>query len=385
MNWVEILAAQRAADYDFGHYATQGHEYNYAIPGYDTVQWMDIIEADFWDPLYYIRFRMQQDYDEVGVVVIMLGGNDIRANYGDLYDPGPGDITPTEFKNTVLTNLGKIITEIRDENGSVPIVLADVPDLSIAPDIIADHPDATKRAGVTVIVGELNQEIATLAASRAVTLANVSLLSDRLLSPGPIYIGAIEMINDKDPTRENRPHYLFCKEGLHPSTNGQSIIANVLIDAINSATNHTVQKLESREVITDLLGLNPDQPYINWASNKNLTEPSMTVDSDGDGIPNLGEYLLGLNPLVVDTSHIVTLQDIGGTDYLTLGYSPDLDALRLADVIVKYSLDLDDWLELPNGSLIDLGNGSFQARLPIGGLPDNENRAFLRMEFILRP
>lgn len=218
MNWVEILAARRGSQYDFGHYATQGHDYNYAIPGYETVQWTDIIEATpFSDPArYYIRYRMRQDYNEVDVVVVMLGGNDLRANYGDLYDPAPGDITPAAFKSGVITNLGKIIDEIRGVNGSVPIVLADVPDLSIAPDIIADHPDPVKRAGVSAIVNQLNQEVAALAATRGVTLAQVSQLSDLLLGGGPVYIGAIEMINDKDPTRENRPRYLFCKGGLHP-------------------------------------------------------------------------------------------------------------------------------------------------------------------------
>ncbi|BDS06064.1 hypothetical protein NT6N_11040 [Oceaniferula spumae] len=386
MNWVEILTAKRNSDFDFGHYATQGHDYNYAVPGYDSVMWIEeIIEAGFTDPLFYVRFRMREDYDEVDVVVIMVGGNDVRGNYGDLYDPEPGDVTPTQFKNTVLTNLGKIIDEIRDVNETVPIVLADVPDLTAAPDIIADHPDPAKRANVTVIVNELNQDIAALAANRGATLAPVSSLTDRLLSPDPVYIGAIEMIKDKDPMRNNRPLYLFCKEGLHPSTNGQAVIANTMVTAINTATGSSIQPLASREIISLLPGIEANQPYLGWAGAAGLTDLSMTADADGDGIPNLGEYLLGLNPLVVNNDHLMDLETIDGADTLTLSYTPDTDALLLADVEVKYSTQLESWLPLPSGSLIDMGNGTFQVQLPTADIPGGNDRAFLRMEFVLKP
>jgi len=111
----------------------------------------------------------------------------------------------------------------------------------------------------------------------------------------------------------------------------------------------------------------------------------MNADADGDGIPNIGEYLLGLEPLLVNDEHITEVTTISGADYLTLGFTPNTDALRLVDGVIKYSTNLSAWQELPSGWFVDLNNGSFEAQLPIGALPNGENHAFLRMEFSLKP
>ena len=83
MNWVEILAARRSVDIDFGDYKDLGHEYNFGISGYDTDLWMEIIHAGLLDPEILIRYEMRKQYDEVDVIVItnyygrrFRGGND---------------------------------------------------------------------------------------------------------------------------------------------------------------------------------------------------------------------------------------------------------------------------------------------------------------------
>jgi len=336
-NWVEILAEQRYNDFDFGSYEEEwpfgygdlrlaGYQYNFGIPGYDTRMWMDILDPvtnpfdpDF-DPVTLslaltTRAAMRETYENVDVIVIMVGGNDVNFQYGDLYESLPGDTFATSFTAEVLGNLGAFIDEIRNHTTDVPIVLADVPDLGVAPDIIADHPDV----------------------------------------------------------------------GLHPSTNGQAIIANTLLNAINLASGTSIQQLGNREILENLLGLNPDQPYLDWAQTQHLTDSSMTSDSDGDGIPNLGEYLLGLNPLSVDETHIATFETINSEDYLSLQYTLDTDALRIANADVKYSTNLNDWLEVPPNGLINLNSNSYEARIAISDLPNEGTRAFLRIEFTLRP
>ncbi|MCP5535255.1 MAG: SGNH/GDSL hydrolase family protein [Akkermansiaceae bacterium] len=394
MNWVEILHARRSGDIDFGRYENSllsyrdwrdaGFEYNWGIPGYDTDMWMDIINASLdWPEVELLpdsrsRDKLRSQYDDVDVVVIMLGGNDIRSHYGELYDPEPGDPTPAEFINNIISNLTGIINEIRDVNPAVPIVLADAPDLGATPDKIDAHPDPVKRANASAIINDLNLAIAALATSEGATLAPISNLTDRILSSEPLYIGAIEMIKDKDP--ENPSNYLFCKGGLHPSTNGQAIIANTLLAAINTATNSNIPLLPDREILADVMGLDPDQPYKDWATTAGLTDLSMSADKDGDGIPNLGEYLLNLNPMVVDDLHVGQLQDIAGTPMLTIDYSPDASAARLADVVVKQSVDLSNWTKVPAASLIDMGSGQYQARMPL-----DAGIGFFRMEFQLKP
>ncbi|MGJ8678309.1 MAG: SGNH/GDSL hydrolase family protein [Akkermansiaceae bacterium] len=405
-NWVEILAEQRPSDLNFGSYENQwpfgytdfrqaGYEYNFGIPGTDTLFWVDLLDPisnpfdpdfdeDFDLPALLTRTVMRDTYVDMDVVVIMLGGNDVNFQYGDLYDALPGDTFATNFIAQVVDNLEEMVDEVRDYT-TVPIVLANVPDLGASPDIIVDHPNAALRANASAIINDLNVAVAAMAANRGLTLAPLSDLTDQLLSTDPIYIGAHEMIKSTDPTENNGPLYLFCWQGLHPSTNGQAMMANILLMAINSATASNIALLESREILTDLLSIDPDQPYLDWVATNNLTNNAMTADADGDGMPNLGEFLLGLDPLTVNADHVAEIKTISNTDYLTLGYTPDADALRLANGVIKYSTTLTNWQDLPNEWFVDLNNGSFEARLPIGSLPNNANHAFLRMEFNLRP
>jgi len=240
-NWVEILAEERSTQIDFGNYEPDllgytdrrlaGYEYNFGVPGTDTIMWMEILDPSILDPLFLIslstRTAMRDLYPDVDVVVIMLGGNDINFDYGDLYRALPNDTFADSFIAQVTGNLEVMIDEVRDYNSSVPIILADAPDLGATPDIIADHPDATMRANASAIINDLNAAIAQLAADRNLTLATASSLTDQILSPEPFYIGAHQMIKDADPLENNRPEYLFCWQGLHPSTNGQAVIANI--------------------------------------------------------------------------------------------------------------------------------------------------------------
>ncbi len=402
-NWVEILAEQRPSDLDFGDYEDSwpfgysdwrqaGYAYNFGIPGYDTEKWMAILnpginplDPDFDILAFPTRSAMRDTYEDMDAVIVMVGGNDVNFQYGDLYNALPEDAFATSFITQVISNLGEIIDEIKDFNAAVPIILANIPDLGTTPDIMADHPDASKRANATAIINDLNIAVAALALNRNLTLAPISNLTDMLYSSDPIYIGGHQMIKGTDPNEDNRPQYLFCWQGLHPSTNGQAIMANILLDALNTATGSSIEKLESREILTDLLELNPDQPYLDWASTKGLSNTSMTADPDGDGIPNLGEYILGLEPQSIDYTHNSTVKSINGSNYLTLKYTPNTEALRLADGSIKYSTDLSNWLELPNNWLLDLNNGTHEAQLPIRNLPDHADRAFLRMEFTLKP
>ncbi|MBT8044309.1 MAG: SGNH/GDSL hydrolase family protein, partial [Verrucomicrobiae bacterium] len=124
MNWVEILSDRRDSDINFGSfdstllgygdYRNAGYEYNWGIPGYDTIMWKEIIDATnpLTEPVETIsRARMRVQYNDVDVVVVMLGGNDVRSRYGDLYDAVSGDAVATTFISEVTANLADIIDE----------------------------------------------------------------------------------------------------------------------------------------------------------------------------------------------------------------------------------------------------------------------------------
>ena len=92
------------------------------------------------------------------------------------------------------------------------------------------------------------------------------------------------------------------------------------------------------------------------------------------------KYLLNLDPLTPNTDHLSQVQNILTIPTLTLDYTPDTAAARLADIQVKQSTNLLDWDNVPASNLIDLGNGQYQARMPLG-----TGTGFLRMEFLLKP
>ena len=98
---IEILAQLRAPIFNFGGLRDisdpwplprfSGYEFNWAVPGVDAAQYEDFVTSTaLSNPVYYF---LRQPLDEqlqnrIGRVVIWLGGNDFRANYGAIYDGG---------------------------------------------------------------------------------------------------------------------------------------------------------------------------------------------------------------------------------------------------------------------------------------------------------
>ncbi len=133
-------------------------------------------------------------------------------------------------------------------------------------------------------------------------------------------------------------------------------------------------------VVYSLLGT----PYQIWRQ-QNFTTAELTnsaisgdfADPDGDGIPNLMEYALGLNPKVASVNGlpVVGLQNVGGTNYLAVTYKQVLFATDIS-YTVQVSGDLMTWnfgagYTLQSGPAIDNGDGTetvtFQDVVPADG------------------
>jgi len=112
-------------------------------------------------------------------------------------------------------------------------------------------------------------------------------------------------------------------------------------------------------------------PYQLWRqanfTSAELTNSSISgdlADPDGDGIPNLMEYALGLNPKVPDLSGlpIASVQNLECTNYLTIAYKQVLYNTDIS-YTVQVSSDLVTWnsgpgFTAPIGPPVDNGNGT---------------------------
>ncbi len=112
------------------------------------------------------------------------------------------------------------------------------------------------------------------------------------------------------------------------------------------------------------------------------------ADPDGDGFTNLAEFALGLGPRRPDTAPAwnTAVQNIGGTDYLTLTFKRRAPALDLA-YTVQSSGDLATWSTGPVqvGSAAANGDGTetvtYRDNVAVGG----GGRRFLRVHVTRTP
>lgn len=306
-SWVEVLAERRSAQLDFGGYQPlqsmwdlvrlYGYEFNWAVPGAEAEDYRRYW-SDPLNPFYpfladnFVVYPTLDDHlrDVAEAVVVFLGGNDIREDYGRIAGGGSYTALVAEVRAAVEWIIGRI--RARDSN--VPVVLATVPDLGASPAMKADYPDPVARARVSLAVAALNAEYAALATRYGLKLADVCALTRDLIAGQTIYYGAVPMIDAADP--DNNPRYLFCRDGFHPNRAGQIRIANTILAAMAAATGKALPPVGDAEALA-MLGLNPDLPYYEWIAGFAVGgSTGMLADADGDGATNLAEYAFSTGP-----------------------------------------------------------------------------------------
>ena len=378
MSWVEIAARLRGKYFDFGKWKDlsdpwviprlSGYEYNWAVPGVDAGQYEDFVTSpNFPNPFYFALRQPLEDQlsDTAQRVVIWLGGNDFRGNYGPLYDGQDS----SSFIDGLLDDLEKIIDFVKEQKEDVQIVIGNVPDLGATPSKKTAHPDPAKRARVTAVTEAVNARIAKLAEKKGAVVANAYASTAALVKDVPLYFGGVRIVNDKEA--DNHPRYAFARDGLHPNTALQILNARAIIRAFNRGFGAGIPNLTDTEALT-LLGIDPDQPFFDWLARFGIEDKSFQADTDGDGLTQLAEYTFGLNPAKADADRLPV--SVGGSvpgfsGEVSVVFKPRAARTRHVVARVQFSTDGVAWVRVPPARVLANADGSFTAAVPETGGP----------------
>jgi len=367
--WVEVLARLRPTEFDFGanrpslpgwlDLRFSGYEYNFAIPGFQAAHFEDIVNSSFFSNPQYLTYRatLADTLKRVAErVVVWLGANEFRANYGHLYeglDPGP-------LVAQVRHDVEEVLAFVQRQNAQARVVLVNLPDLGASPDKQAAHPDPAKRVRVTEATRLANRELAALAAARGVRLADVFAQTERLLAGEPTWLGPILIRPGADP--DNDPRYHFTRDGLHPNTPLQILIGRTILEAFDEP-GVSLSPITNAEALA-LLGLDPLEPWGAWIATYPLVDTRLEGDPDQDRWVNLVEYVFGLDPSRPDPSPVGLTR---GNGRIEVGLRPDPARLRLVTVAAEHSADLVLWQDLPPGQVSVGQGGAHTAWVPLEG------------------
>ena len=361
-NWIELLAATHPAEISFGSYEGHlgyyadyrdgGYAYNWAVPGFKTKDFIELINPPFFpttpeqtlDFVSCPRLKSQLKND-VAWAIVFCSGNDLSSLYSELCT---GTASPAQIEG-IRNNLAATIDFVRAQNAALKIVLVNAPDIGVTPSVQVRAPDPALRAVATAGIATLNTLLADLAANRGIAFADVFSLTRQLDGAGPLRLNGTALLKTGDPSMENRPQYLFAKDGFHASTAAQALIANAILQAMNTRYGAGFTLLPNREILTAALGLDPDQPFRDWLAAAGLPANSAaTDDPDHDGIPLLAEYALGLSPAQPDTAPwtaTAASPQSGGT--LRFSFPAD-QSDGYATTIPEWNSDLGaTWTEVP--------------------------------------
>jgi len=79
--------------------------------------------------------------------------------------------------------------------------------------------------------------------------------------------------------------------------------------------------------------------YLEWLASYNLSGLNVDEDSDGDGVKNLMEYFMGLDPQVRNSGSLVSVQGDGNSNFLSLTYRKSKQITGVVGV-VEWTTDL---------------------------------------------
>ncbi len=369
-NWIELLHSNRNAHFDLGSFSVfldpraTGHKYNWAFPGATTQEIRNRLSStSFLDKTWQDEFK-NQIKTVAERVVVFAGGNDVEDYYDDIYNGASG----TPFINTTRDNLKWIVDFIKTQKSSIPVVLVSVPHVGCTPKVQQSQPThATKTTRVSSALESLNSQLASYAQTKGIGFAPDVYTMTKALITEPFYIGGVEFYREADA--DSHPRYLYSGDGFHPNTCAHARIAQMVVDAFRATYASPVIAQVTDTELLQWLTVDADLGFLEWLVDFNvpLDRLGLSDDPDGDGTPNLLEFLLdGLNPNGTGTGTLPqpVLQNAGGTPMLTYTWKPNPQGVQYAPLTLMQSANLKTWTAVPTSNIVTNADGSKTASLP---------------------
>jgi lysophospholipase L1-like esterase len=363
-NWIEILHQHRTDWFDTGEFKVwadiraTGHAHNWAVPGATTSELKSLF-TNFFNQWWVNSLKNHIRFD-VERVVIFAGGNDADSYYANLYN----GLTGPEVTNTTLSNLQWLAGWVRGLKPSMPIVLVSVPHVGCTPKVQQGYPtDPVKTARVTAAMDSLNTSLAAWAQTQGIGFVPGVYAMTKALITDPFRLNGIEFYRVADA--DARPRYVFSGDGFHPSTCAHAKIAQLVVQAFNTAyPATTITPLDDDYLTTTVLGLDPNLPFNEWMTAQGFSG-SFTSDSNGNGVPNLIEFALDQPAMP---------QPVMQNGALSLTYRPRTVFTEWGTLKVQSSTNLLDWIDVPENQIITNPDGTRTVSTAVAA------KAFLRFQ-----
>jgi hypothetical protein len=273
------------------------------------------------------------------------------------------------------------------KKSSLKVMIVGVPHIGCTPKTNDFHPyDSVRTGRVTSALNSLNNKLATLANQKGVGYcSDVFDITKVLLTQDYFCLGGVPIWKNP-PHEDGDPRYLFLGDGFHPGHACQAVFAQRILDAFNAKYGSSIPRITNTDILTSILGLRTDLPFDDWTKNHNLPDGERGVgdDWDADGVKNLVEYALDMNPTIKDQRLLPApeITTVNGQLCVGITYKLRIQECSLFAVTPQQSSNLSSWTDVPSANIKTNADGSLSVRLPIiAGNPP----IFLRLKARLLP
>ena len=233
-------------------------------------------------------------------------------------------------------------------------------------------------SGGYVITAKATDSEGAEAISAPITVTVLNDSRTPVISSLPILAGKLKTSFEYQVTASDNPTS-FVATGLPP---GLQCSPSGLI----SGTPTSLGSFESTVTASNSVGTGTPIPlnflispltYLEWLASCNLSGVDVDQDSDGDGIKNLMEYFMGLDPNTRDGASLVAFQASPTDDFVSLTYRRSKEISGVGG-LVEWSNDLsgDNWSSV-GVTETSVDHGSYEERTASVPKGQGETRKFL--------